>query len=128
MKAFVLTVLFLASVTVVAQHNARAESTASTAANNCKQDLNDAIQRQKEEVTDLQSEIARLRALLTMLRSNAGIVSDSSLRNALQVDADMWESLIDSMQKQVTRLLELMQDEDAKIKIRCQPREAPTRR
>ena len=118
MKAVLLASVFLASVTVFAQSNQRAGSKAASAAE-CKQDLTDAIQRQKEEASDLQSEIANLRALMTMLRSNAGIVRDSSLRNALQVDADMWESLMNHMQKHVTRLQESIEDGEAKIKIRC---------
>jgi len=59
---------------------------------------------QTEEIADLNDEVSRLRALVTMLRSDAGIVNSQTVRSALQVNADMWDSLMNTTQRRIERL------------------------
>ena len=66
-------------------------------------------------------ESSGLRSLLTMLRNDAGIVHDSTVRDALQVNADMWEMTLGRLQHEATSLQTLAQQEDAKRQVLCAP-------
>jgi hypothetical protein len=59
---------------------------------------------QQQESAELARTIAGLRARMTMLRNDAGIINNQQLRDALQVDADMWESMVELMQSRAERL------------------------
>jgi hypothetical protein len=49
------------------------------------------------------------------MRNSAGTVSDFEIRNALQVNADAWQDLLDSLKKRIDRLQTVVD--------RCQARE-----
>ena len=72
---------------------------------------------QTEEIADLNDEVSRLRALVTMLRSDAGIVNLQTVRSALQVNADMWDSLKNTTQRRIERLQNAVQRENARLQI-----------
>lgn len=67
----------------------------------------------------MSKESSGLRAMLTMLRNDAGIVRDSTVRDALQVDADLWESQLARLQRQAASLRVLAQQEDSKRQTLC---------
>ena len=79
--------------------------------------LEDLIEMQTEEAGDLKDEVSQLRALVTMLRSDAGIVNQQTVRTALQVDADMWDSLMNTTQKRLERLQRAVEREKASLQI-----------
>ena len=72
---------------------------------------------QTEEIADLNDEVSRLRALVTMLRSDAGIVNSQTVRSALQVNADMWDSLMNTARRRIERLQNAVQRENARLQI-----------
>ncbi len=72
---------------------------------------------QTEEIADLNDEVSRLRALVTMLRSDAGIVNSQTVRSALQVNADMWDSHMNTTQRRIERLQNAVQRENARLQI-----------
>ena len=72
---------------------------------------------QTEEIADLNDEVSRLRALVTMLRSDAGIVNSQTVRSALQVNADMWDSLMNTTRRRIERLQNAVQRENARLQI-----------
>ena len=76
---------------------------------------------QTEEIADLNDEVSRLRALVTMLRSDAGIVNSQTVRSALQVNADMWDSLMNTTQRRIERLQNAVQRENARLQIERHP-------
>jgi len=77
----------------------------------------DMIQQQKDEAADLNTEAAHMQALLLMLRTNSGTAQDSALRNSLQVNAELWESLIANMRNREQQLQRNIQTNEATLKI-----------
>jgi polyribonucleotide nucleotidyltransferase len=67
--------------------------------------VDQAASAQKESAA-LERSLAGLRARMTMLRNDAGIVADQQVRDALQVDAEMWASVIEMLQQRADRLKE----------------------
>ena len=76
-------------------------------------------QRQREQAQAMLKESAGLRSLLNMLRGDAGIVKDSTVRDALQVDADMWESLLSTLQSEATGLQASAQQAESRGQTLC---------
>ena len=117
--------LLLVSATALAQGTSaaaarphtKASPTRSQGSCDCEQTWDQLIQVQQAELTDLNTEIGGLRALTNMLRSDAGTVPDAQVRDALQINADMWESHFNNLQKHVMRLQGLIQEEKAKQQI-----------
>ena len=66
-----------------------------------------------QEIADTNKEFGGMTARATMLRSNAGIVQDSAARSALQIDSDLWLSLIASMRRRVDRLQSVLDSCDS---------------
>jgi hypothetical protein len=62
--------------------------------------------RAQKESAELERTLAGLRARMTMLRNDAGIVADQQVRDALQVDAEMWALVIEMLQQRADRLKE----------------------
>lgn len=89
------------------------------AASACEQEWQAMAQRHREEADAMSKESSGLRAMLTMLRNDAGIVRDSTVRDALQVDADLWESQLARLQRQAASLRVLAQQEDSKRQTLC---------
>ena len=123
MKVSQLVLFMLITATALAQENPAAarpltkSPPRSHASCDCEQTWDQLIQVQQAELTDLNNEIGGLRALTTMLRSDAGTVPDTNVRDALQVNADMWETHISNLQKHVVRLQGLIEEEKAKQQI-----------
>jgi len=61
-------------------------------------------QQLEQEIAETNKDVSGMTARATMLRSNAGIVQDSAARSALQIDSDLWLSLIASMRRRIDRL------------------------
>lgn len=76
-------------------------------------------QRHRDEADAMLKQSSGLRALLTMLRNDAGIARDATVRDALQVDADMWESQLTALQRQASSLQALAQQELTKRQVLC---------
>jgi len=76
-------------------------------------------QRHREESDAMLKESSGLRSLLTMLRNDAGIVRDSTVRDALQVNADLWEMMLGRLQREAATLQALAQQEEAKRQALC---------
>ena len=58
----------------------------------------------EDELKDLGVYMSRMQSRIIMIRNSAGIVQNSEVRNALQVDADMWQDLLDHLKQRSTRL------------------------
>lgn len=85
----------------------------------CEQQWRTIAQRQREDAQAVLKEISGYRALLVMLRTDAGTVRDNYIRDGLQVNADMWEKLLGSLQKQAASWQELAQQEEANAHVLC---------
>ena len=62
------------------------------------------IADQQQEAAELARTVASLQARMTMLRNDAGSLSNQQVRDALQVDAEMWASVIQLLQSHAERL------------------------
>jgi hypothetical protein len=85
----------------------------------CEQEWQAMAQRHREEADAMLKESSGLRSLLTMLRNDAGIVRDGTVRDALQVDADMWEMVLGRLQHEAASLQALAQQEESKRQALC---------
>ncbi len=94
-------------------------ATALAAATACEQEWQAMAQRHREEAAAMLKESSGYRALLIMLRNDAGTVSDHAIRDGLQVNADMWEKLLDTFQRQAAGLQALAQQEESKRQVLC---------
>src|SRR5438105_3831742 len=74
------------------------------------------IQSQQDEATDLQNQINGLLSLTTMLRSDAGAVQDPHVRNALQVEAEIWGLHMTMLNRHIQRLQHLIEHEKTSLK------------
>ena len=113
--------LLLAGVVWAAPPQARGNARAATNTRGtaCEQEWQAMAQSHRDEADAMLKESSGLRALLTMLRTDAGIVADSTVRDALQVDADMWESLLGTFQRQAASLQTLAQQEESRRQALC---------
>ena len=87
----------------------------------CEQEWQAMAQRHRDEADAMLKESSGLRSLLTMLRNDAGIVRDSTVRDALQVNADMWEMMLGRLQRTAVSLRTLAEEEEAKRQALCGP-------
>ena len=71
----------------------------------------------KEELTETKGLVARMQNRIVVMRNAAGTVSDFEVRNALQVNADSWQDLLDSMKHHLDRLQTEIDRCDAREKI-----------
>lgn len=92
---------------------------AKPAATACEQEWQAMAQRHRDEADAVAKQASGLRALLTMLRNDAGIVRDATVRDALQVDADMWESQLAGLQRQSSSLQALAEQEQSQRGVLC---------
>ncbi|MGZ4816150.1 MAG: hypothetical protein ACXVZV_12115 [Terriglobales bacterium] len=72
----------------------------------------------QDELKELEVYTARMQSRIVMVRNSAGIVENPQLRNALQVDADMWQDELDHLKKHMTRLRATLDRCEAREKIR----------
>jgi|tagenome__1003787_1003787.scaffolds.fasta_scaffold20187031_1 hypothetical protein len=86
---------------------------ASQSSASCGLDRSD-IQAEKSE---LNLHTSRMESRIVMIRNSAGTVQDPQVRNALQVDADMWQDEVDYLRKQAERLQTVADRCEAREKI-----------
>ncbi len=89
----------------------------------CEQEWQTMAQRHREEAQAVLKESSGYRALLVMLRNDAGTVRNNAIRDGLQVNADMWEKLLDTLQRQAASLQALADQEDSRRQVLCRTTE-----
>ena len=86
----------------------------------------------QDDIQDTQKLVGGMGARVTMLRYDAGNVQAFSGRDALQVDADLWQSLIDHMKARNQKRQEQIDRCDARAKIAAaaesKPKSSPRKR
>jgi len=86
----------------------------------------------QDEIQDTEKLVGGMSARVTMLRYDAGNIQAFSGRDALQVDADLWQSLIDHMKARNQKRRDLLERCDARAKIAAaaesKPKSAPRKR
>ena len=100
MKALLVTLLFVASLS--------AQTKPSTCPDKAEM---------QDEITETKALTARMQSRIVMIRNSAGTVNNFELRNALQVNADAWQDLLDSLKKRMDRLQTIVDRCDAREKI-----------
>ena len=93
------------------------------AATACEQEWQTMAQRHREEAEAMLKESSGLRAMLTMLRNDAGIVRDNEVKDGLQVSADMWAALLVTFQRQAASLQALAEQEESRRQALCRSAE-----
>ena len=91
----------------------RPESKAAVTGPTCGLDRSDL----QDELKDLNVYASRMESRITMMRNSAGVVENPQLRNALQVNADMWQDEVDHLKQHVTRLQSAVDRCEAREKI-----------
>ena len=71
----------------------------------------------QDDIQDTEKLVGGMGARVTMLRYDAGNVQAFSGRDALQVDADLWQSLIDHIKARNQKRQEQIDRCDARAKI-----------
>ena len=71
----------------------------------------------QDELKDLGTYTSRMQSRIVMIRNGAGIIENPQLRNALQVDADMWQDEVDHLKVRMTRLQAAVDRCEAREKI-----------
>ena len=71
----------------------------------------------QDEITETKALTVRMQNRILTIRNAAGTVRDFEVRNALQVNADAWQDLLDSLKKRVDRLQTIVDRCDAREKI-----------
>lgn len=116
-----LSCLLLAGVVWAGPPQARPKALPATnaAATACEQEWQNMAKRHREEAEAMLKESSGLRAMLTMLRNDAGIVRDNEVKDGLQVSADMWAALLGTFQRQAASLQALAQQEESRRQALC---------
>jgi predicted nucleic acid-binding Zn-ribbon protein len=71
----------------------------------------------QDEAKDLSIYTQRMQARIVMIRNSAGVVQNPEIRNALQVDAEMWQDQLDHLKLRMTRLQTAIERCEAREKI-----------
>lgn len=71
----------------------------------------------QDEITETRAFTARMQNRIITMRNAAGTVRDFEVRNALQVNADAWQDLLDSQKKRIERLQTIVDRCEAREKI-----------
>jgi Skp family chaperone for outer membrane proteins len=86
----------------------------------------------QEEIADTQKLIGGMSARVLMLRNDAGSIQGFNGRDALQIDADLWQSLIDHMKARNQKRQDQVERCDARAKIaaaaEAKPKTVPRKR
>jgi hypothetical protein len=75
----------------------------------------------QDEISDTRTLVARMQSRIVMMRNSAGTVIDFEVRNALQVNADTWQDMLDSLKKRIDRLQTVVDRCQAREKIEANP-------
>ena len=87
---------------------------AKTESSSCGRDHSDLL----DELTETNVYVSRMQSRVVMIRNSAGVIENPQLRNALQVDADMWQDEIDHLKQQMNRLQAVVDRCEAREKIK----------
>jgi predicted nucleic acid-binding Zn-ribbon protein len=71
----------------------------------------------QEELDQTRTLTARMQSRIITIRNAAGTINDFEIRNALQVNADAWQDLLDSLKHRLERLQIIIDRCDARTKI-----------
>jgi hypothetical protein len=71
-----------------------------------------------EELTETNVYVSRMQSRIVMLRNSAGVIENPQLRNALQVNADMWQDEVDHLKQHMNRMQTLADRCEAQEKIK----------
>jgi hypothetical protein len=71
----------------------------------------------QDELKELGVYTSRMQSRIVMIRSSAGAVENPQLRNALQVDADMWQDEVDHLKRNMVRMQATVDRCEAREKI-----------
>lgn len=74
-------------------------------------------QEMQEELTETKALTARMQNRILTIRNAAGTVIDFEIRNALQVNADAWQDLLENLKHRLDRLQTIIDRCDARTKI-----------
>lgn len=74
-------------------------------------------QEMQEELTETKALTARMQSRIITMRNAAGTVNDFEIRNALQVNADAWQDMLESLKHRLDRLQVVIDRCDARTKI-----------
>jgi len=123
MKCLIVALVFVLGAGAAAQNTTPVRSTRSQASiavsdsQFWEQRWEQMIQQQKDEAASLNTEAAQLQALLLQLQTNSGTMQNTSLRTSLQVNAELWESLIAHIRTREQQLQQQIQTNEATLKI-----------
>lgn len=71
----------------------------------------------QDELTESRALVLRMQNRILMMRNSVGTVRDFELRNALQINADAWQDLLDNLKLRITRLQTVVDRCEAREKI-----------
>ena len=71
----------------------------------------------QEELTETKALTARMQSRIITMRNAAGTINDFEIRNALQVNADAWQDMLESLKHRLDRLQVVIDRCDARTKI-----------
>ena len=62
------------------------------------------MQQHQQGMAEMKADMEKMRRMVLMMRSEALKVQDVSTRDAMQTNADLWNALLDHMQKHMTQM------------------------
>lgn len=71
-----------------------------------------------DELGEMNVYVSRMQSRIVMIRNSAGVIENPQLRNALQVNADMWQDEVDHLKQQMNRMHLIADRCEAQEKIR----------
>ncbi|HLH08728.1 MAG TPA: hypothetical protein VKW78_15930 [Terriglobales bacterium] len=77
----------------------------------------------QRDIEETQKRAAGMSARVLMLRNDAGSIQAFAGRDALQIDADLWQSLIDQMKLENQRRKEQLERCDTRARLRRQEKQ-----
>jgi hypothetical protein len=121
MRRYSITAVLIVSsfLCVAAQNQTKTESKSKTEASAGVATCPDKAEMQ-EEITETQALVARMQNRIIVMRNSIGTVRDFELRNALQVNADAWQDLLDGMKQRLKRMQAVVDRCEAREKIKNQ--------
>ena len=69
------------------------------------------------EISDTRALVARMQSRIITIRTEVGTIREVEVRNAMQVNADAWQDLLDSLKKRIDRLQSIADRCEAREKI-----------
>jgi hypothetical protein len=73
----------------------------------------------QDELKEMSVYTSRMESRILMLRNSAGVIQNLQLRNALQIDAEMWQDELDQLKKHMSRMQAAVDRCDARERIKA---------